>query len=118
MSLLDVAYEDFSIVNKIVVDDGLGGVKTQWVDGPTFPGTMTFDNSTQGKIAQAMGAKSIYTFICKRNVSLDYHDVLRRKSDDQIFRVTSRSKEDETPKGAGLDMREYSAEEWELPNEP
>lgn len=114
MSLLENAYEDFTILNKSIVDDGYGGVTTEWTDGATIKGVMVFDNSTQMKIAQAMGVTGSYTFTVKKSIELDYHTVLRRDSDSKLFRLTSNSDDKKTPNTAGLDMRQYSAEEWHL----
>lgn len=114
MSLLESAYEDFTILNKSIVDDGYGGVTTEWTDGATIQGAMVFDNSTQMKIAQAMGVTAVYTLTVKKSVVLDYHTVLRRESDKKIFRLTSDSDDKKTPEEAALNMRQYSAEEWQL----
>ena len=114
MSLLDSAYEDFIIVNKTLVPDGYGGVTPVWVDGTTIKGAMTFDSSTQMKVAQALGATSVYTFTVQKYIELDYHTVLKRASDDKVFRLTSDSDDKKTPEAATLDMRQYSAEEWQL----
>jgi len=114
MSLLENAYEDFTIINKAIVDDGYGGQETVWTDGATIKGAMVFDNSTQMKVAQAMGVTSAYTLTVKKNIELDYHTVLRRESDGKIFRLTSNSDDKKTPESAALNMRQYSAEEWKL----
>lgn len=114
MSLLENAYEDFTVVNKTVVSDGYGGVTTVWVDGATIKGAIVFDDSTQMKIAQAAGVTSAYTLTVKKNVLLDYHTVLRRESDNAIFRITSESDDKKTPEEATLNMRQYSAERWKL----
>ena len=114
MSLLENAYEDFTIVNKSVVDDGYGGTTVVWTDGATIKGVMVFDNSTQMKVAQAMGVTSTYTFTVKKQVELDYHTVLRRESDQKMFRLTSNSDDKKTPEEAALNMRQYSAEEWKV----
>ena len=114
MSLLENAYEDFTVINKVVVDDGYGGTATDWVDGATIKGVMVLDGSTQMKIAQAMGVTSAYTLTVKKNIELDYHTVLRRESDKKIFRLTSNTDDKKTPNEAALNMRQYSAEEWKL----
>lgn len=115
MSLLENAYEDFSILNKSIVDDGYGGVKTIWTEGVMIKGVMVFDASAQMKIAQAMGVTAVYTLTVKKSIELDFHTVLRRNGDGKIFRLTSDSDDRKTPEGAGLNMRQYSAEEWKLP---
>lgn len=114
MSLLENAYEDFTILNKSVVDDGYGGLITEWSDGATIKGVMVLDSSTQMKIAQAMGVTASYTLTVKKSIELDFHTVLRRESDKKIFRLTTNSDDKKTPDDAGLNMRQYSAEEWSL----
>ena len=114
MSLLESAYEDFTILNKSIVDDGYGGTTTTWTDGATIKGAIVFDNSTQMKIAQSMGVTSSYTLTVKKSLILDYHTVLRRESDKKIFRLTSDSDDKKTPEEASLNMRQYSAEEWKI----
>lgn len=114
MSLIENAYEDFTIINKTVIDDGYGGTTNAWTDGITIQGVVVFNSGSQMKIAQAMGYNSAYTFIVKKAVELDYHTVLRRNSDGKIFRLTSNSDDLKTPDDAGLNMRQYDAEEWSL----
>ena len=115
MSLLDSAFENFTIINKTVVDDGYGGTTTVWTDGATIKGAIVFDGSTQMKIAQAMGVTATYTLTVKKNVLLDYHTVLRRESDRKIFRLISNSDDKKTPEEAALNMRQYDAEEFVIP---
>ena len=114
MSLLENAYEDFTILNKSVVDDGYGGVVTQWSDGAVVKGAMVFDNSAQMKTAQAAGYKAAYTLTVKKHIELDFHTVLRRESDGVIFRLVSNSDDKKTPDSAYLNMRQYSVEEFKL----
>lgn len=111
MSLLDEAFEDFVIVNKAVVDDGYGGTVTEWTDGATVRGAMVYNGSNQMRIAQALGSTSMYTFTCRKNLEFDYHDVLRRVRDGQLFRLTTNSDDNRTPASAGLNMRQYDAEQ-------
>lgn len=115
MSLLDDAFENFVILNKITSSDGYGGIDTTWTEGAVIQGAIVYDGSTQMKIAQAMGVTSAYTLTVRKGLEFDYHDVIRRQSDGKVFRITSNSDELKTPKSAGLNMLQYSAEEWTLP---
>lgn len=117
MSLLDEAYEDYVMINKITTDDGYGGYSVSWKDGATIQGAMVFDSSMQARTAQAQGVKSVYTLTTKRNIVLEFHDVLRRVRDNKIFRVTSDGDDKYTPASANLDMRQVTCEEWVLPSE-
>lgn len=117
MSLLEEAYEEFTIIDRVTKPDGFGGVETVWQDGATIQGAIVHDTSMQAKTAQAMGVKSVYTLTVHKDIELDYHMVLRRESDGQIFRTTSNSDDKKTPASAGLNMRQYDAEEFVLPKE-
>ena len=114
MSLLENAFETFTIINKVVVSDGYGGTQVAWTDGAPIQGAIVFYNSTEMKVAQAAGVTSAYTLTVKKTVVLDYHTVIRRESDKKIFRLTSNSDDKKTPESATLNMRQYSAEEWAL----
>ena len=116
MSLFDEALESYIILNKITADDGYGGITIEWVEGARIQGAIQFDNSIEARIGDAQGVSSVYTLTTHKIVNLQYHDVLRRVSDGKIFRITSDGDDDYTPDSAGLNMRNVSAEEWELPN--
>lgn len=117
MSLLDEAYEDYVLLNKTVIDDGYGGYTTQWTDGVTIKGAMVFNSSLEARVAESQGVTSVYTLTTKKNITLAYHDVLRRVRDGKIFRVTSDGDDKFTPQSASLNMRQVSCEEWTLPRE-
>ena len=115
MSLLDEAMESFMLMNKIRVPDGYGGTTTQWADAAEITGAIVYNSGAQVQIAQSMGAMGAYTLTVRKNVELDYHDVLRRVSDGKIFRITSNSDDLKTPPSATLNMRNYNCDEWEIP---
>ena len=115
MSLLDEAMETFCFVDKARVSDGEGGYTVTWTDGAEFQANARFDSSMQAKRAQVEGVTSLYTITTRKANVLDYHDVVKRISDGQIFRVTSEGTDKKTPDSATLDMRQVSAESWVLP---
>jgi hypothetical protein len=117
MSLLDNAFEPFKFMTKERVPDGVGGFITTWTEGAEFSATSRLDNSTVAKIAQAQGVTAVYTIITRKNITLEFHDVVKRVRDGKIFRVTSDGDDKRTPSTATLDMRSVSAEEWSLPND-
>ena len=106
---------DCQFVNRAVVPDGEGGVTTVWTDGAVFKAAVRLDSSLQAQVAAAQGVTGIYTIITPRTVNLQFHDVVRRLTDNKVFRVTSDGDDKRTPNSAGLDMRSVSAEEWVIP---
>ena len=114
MSLLTESFEPFIIINKIAVPDGYGGTTSSYVEGLEIEGGMPFDMSTQIKIAQAMGVKSTYTLTVRKNIELEYHTIIKRKKDGLYFRLTSGTKDHQTPKSAALNMRQYTVELFDM----
>lgn len=115
MSLLSEAYEKVvMMIDKVTVSDGRGGFNTQWKDGAEFNAAIVFDSSMQSRVAEKQGVTALYTVTTNRSINLQYHDIFRRVRDGKIFRVTSDGDDKLTPPSATLDMRQVSAEEWEL----
>ena len=116
MSLLEEAMENCIMYDKRMVDDGYGGYIPGYFPGIVFQSAIVVDNSIQAQEALAKESIGIYTVTTKKNINLQYHDVFKRVSDNKIFRVTSDGDDKKTPASASLNMRQVTAEEWELPN--
>jgi len=116
MSLLDSAMETFVMLDKLTTPDGYGGYYSQWREGAEFKAAATFDSSIEARVADVQGVTSLYTITTQKSINLQYHDVVKRKSDSKIFRITSDGDDKKTPSSATLNMRQVTAEEWELPN--
>lgn len=116
MSLLNDAMETCVMMHKVTGPDGYSGETGGWIDGAEFQAAIVFDSSMQARTAQAAGVTSLYTVTTRRAKVLKFHEVFRRAADGKIFRVTSDGDDRSTPEGAGLDMRQVTAEEWRLPN--
>ena len=106
--------ESAIIVTRSEVADGRGGTKTTYTDGEEIEAAFTWDDSTEKDIADKDTAIPGYTITTKRDVILQYHALIRRASDGQIFRVTSNSNDNKTPLCSSLNMRQVTAEAWEL----
>lgn len=115
MSLLTYAFETCTMLHKTTQPDGYGGETTAWIDGATFDAAITFDSSMEARVAQSQGVKSLYTVTTQKNKVLEYHEVFRRESDGKLFRVTSDGDDKATPDRATLNMRQVTAEEFEVP---
>lgn len=116
VSLLDEAMTECVVINKQTSEDGYGGYITTWIEGAKFKAAIVFDTSMEARVGEAQGVSSRYTITISRRLMLEYHDVFKRLSDGKIFRVTSDGDDKYTPRSASLDMRQVTAEEWELPN--
>lgn len=114
MSLLDSMMEDFTIVNKSKVPDGESGFVTVWTDGAVIKAALVLDSTMEAKVAEKSGVTSVYTVTTRRDVKLEYHDVIRRNSDGKVFRITSDPGDKVSPKVSGLDIAQVSAEKWSL----
>lgn len=112
-SLLSDALEPCVMMHKTTEDDPYGGEEiVRWSDGASFNAAIVFDSSMQARIAQAQQVSSLYTVTTARSKTLEYHEVFRRLRDGKIFRVTSDGDDKFTPRSAGLDMRQVTAEEY------
>lgn len=113
MSLLSDAMEKCVMMHKTSRDDPYGGDDIiSWQDGATFNAAIVFNASMEARIAQAQNVTSLYTVTTARSKVLEYHEVFRRLRDGKIFRVTSDGDDKYTPRSAGLDMRQVTAEEY------
>lgn len=115
MTLLEEAMETFVMMNKTTVPDAYGGYYSVYTDGAEFQAASTYDMSMNARVAAVQGVTSVYTITTTKAITLDYHDVVKRKSDGKVFRVTSDSKDKKTPESASLNMREVTAESYTLP---
>ena len=114
MSLLSEAMEKCTLIDKTTAADGYGGYTTTWKDGAEFQAAIVLDNSIEARVAEKQGVTALYTITTSKSMNLQYHDVFRRESDGKIFRVTSDGDDKHTPDSANINMRQVSAEEWNL----
>ena len=114
MSLLNDFMENCVMLNKSTVSDGYGGYTTTYTEGAEFKAAITFDTSMQARTAEKQGVTSFYTITTSKALTLEYHDIFKRLSDNKVFRVTSDGDDKYTPNSSSLDMRQVTAEEFQL----
>lgn len=112
MSLLSEAMENCIYITRTKVSDGFGGYIDMYIEGVQFKAAITFDTSIQARIGEKQGVSSRYTVTTDKNMVLLYHDLFKRVRDGKIFRVTSDGDDKFTPKSAGINMRQVTAEEF------
>ena len=112
MSLLTQAMEDVVMLEKKRVPDGEGGFTTDWEEGAQFQAAIIFDSSMQARTAEKEGVTSLYTVTVPTNAKLEYHDVIKRKRDGKVFRITSDGDDNVAPGSASFQFAQVTAEEW------
>lgn len=117
MSLIQSMMEKCAFLNHIRTDDGYGGTKVVWTEGATFQAAIIKNSTTEAQIAQAQGVKELFTVVLPKGTELDYHDAFVRKSDGQVFRVTSNSVDSEAPEASTIRIGKVIAEKWVIPDE-
>lgn len=116
-SLLEDQMKECVLLNKTSVPDGYGGTDEEWADSKVeFSAAIVFDTSITARVAEKQGVTSLYIVTTKKQMTLNFHDVFRRKEDGKIFRVTSDGDDSYTPISATLNMRQVTAEEWRPTN--
>ena len=114
MSLLSEAMELFVIMDKRTEPDGYGGYIPVWSEGAEFQAAVVLDTSIEAKVAEAQGVTALYTVTTTKAMNLQYHDIIKRVSDGKVLRITSDGDDKKTPRSAGLNMRQVSAEQFDL----
>ncbi len=102
MSLLGEYFEPCVMLDKITHSaDGYGGMDIAWVEGAEFEVAITLDSSMESKLAQKQGVTAVYTVTTEKTINLQFHDVLRRKSDGRYsvlnLMATTRKHQEERP---------------------
>ncbi len=114
MSLIDYMMTDCVFMDKSRVPDGQGGFTTKWTEGAGLKVAIVHINTLQARVAEKEGVTNLYTLTTSRANKLEFHDVIKRLSDNATFRVTSNSEDSLSPAISSLDMAQVTAERWEL----
>lgn len=114
MSLLSEAMTTCHMIDKVTTTDSYGGYNESYKEGAEFKAAIRFDSSLQARVAEKDGVTSLYTITTNKSITLEYHNIIRRDSDGKIFRITSDGDDSFTPESASLNMRQVTAEEFQL----
>jgi hypothetical protein len=115
LMLLDSMMEKCRIMNHVRLDDDYGGYTDTWTEGASFDATIIKNSTTEAQIAEKQGVSELFTVVVKKGFTLSFHDVFKRVSDGQIFRVTSNVKDSEAPEASSVKIAKVTAEKWVLP---
>lgn len=114
MSLIENMMDACVLMNKTKVSDDEGGFYTVWEEGPEIAVAITHDSSLNAMLAEREGVTSTYTLTTHKENALEYGDVIKRKKDGRVFRVTSEKGDREAPAVSSLNMAQVNGEKWEL----
>ena len=106
--------EECRFMNNIREDDEVGSSVDYWTEGSKFLATIIKNSTTEATIAEREGITEIFTVVVKKGVALDYHDVFKRVSDGQIFRVTGTTADNAAPETSTVKIAKVTAEKWVL----
>ncbi len=109
MALSDF-FEPFVMQVQYTAPDDFGGV-TWWLDdGDAFQAGISTESSTEAKIAEKNGMKTIYTIVTPETVTLKQDDRVKRVKDGRVYRITSDSADMTTPAPASVRFSQVTAE--------
>lgn len=114
MTLLDEMRDSCVMMDKRTVPDGMGGFTIVWTEGAAFEATVIKDNSTEAIVGQQQGMNELFTVVVDKSIALDYHDVFKRLSDGQTFRLTSSTLDSAAPERSTVPIAKATCERWAL----
>lgn len=114
--LMDEYTVECVLLTKTRTDDPVGGYKTGWTDGVHFSAAWEYESAPEIQVAEQQGVSRIYGIYVDKTLDLDYHEVLRRTDNGQIYRVTNPGTDRKTPSFSRLNKRLVEVEKWELPH--
>lgn len=115
MNLLTQAMEDCRILNHVRTDDMFGGYTDEWIEGALFKAAIAKNTSAEVLVAEQQGVNEQFTVVVSDKIVLDYHDVFKRVSDGEIFRVTSKTMDSTAHPASTVRIAKVTAERWVLP---
>ena len=114
VSLPEEMMDEYFLMNKIHTPDGEGGFLVQWQEGALIKCAIVVDTTLKAIIAEGQSSDATYSVVTSRSIELEFHDVLKRKTDGAVFRVTSDGSDSVLPESSSLDIRKVTAERWAL----
>ena len=117
MNLMDAYNDECVTLVKARVPDGQGGYSITYTEGIRFTPSWEYESSPEMLVAEQQGVNRVYRLYVNKTLDLDYHEVIKRLSDNQVFRVTNPGENRNTPASSGLNKRLIEVEKYELPHQ-
>lgn len=94
--------------------DGMGGHTDIYSEGAKFKAFVRQDVIKQDVTGQQQVLSEHFTVIVHSNMRLKYHELFRRESDGQVFRLMSNTTDAAAPGFSSVGLAKASCERWEL----
>lgn len=111
--ILNEFLTDLEVIEINNTSDGLGG----YIEGvsvvKTLQGIIARVSNKESRIAEKLNNKSYYVLYVKKGTLIDRNNLVRRVSDNRVFRITSLAGDKITPSGAGIDFEKFECEIYE-----
>lgn len=114
MNLLATMMKPFVIVTAVTINDPMGGYKTRWVDGATFDALVRKETTPEITVAEKTEVKETLTIVVPTGTPLQYHSVVKRVEDGEVYRLISTLKDYEAPMASSVQIARADCERWEL----
>lgn len=114
-TILENYTDTYLFQNKTRVPDGAGGFIPSYKDGASFVGVHRHDSTVEAQVAEREGTASTYTLFVDKEIEFKYHDIIKRKSDNSLFRITEPEGKS-TPCISKMNMKCIKCEKWEKAN--
>lgn len=95
--LADYLDEEYAVMDKITNPDPMGGIMNGYQEGAHFFGKAVADSSTEMRIAQQSGAKTVYTLVVDKKIVLSRGQIVRRMEDGADFEIKTDTRDMTTP---------------------
>lgn len=109
-------YTPCELLTRTAVSDGAGGEYSTWAVVQEFNCAIVHDDTLAARIAEQQGMTNTYT-VTTDEVTLKFHDIIRRVSDGQVFRITSDAADISTPACATFQFKQAGAERYKVTND-
>lgn len=107
--------EEVIMLDRRTVPSSYGGFVVQYVEGASFSGAITPDESLTAQIAQASTEIKRYRLTTAENITLQIGDYIRRTADGETFKVLHSNTDKLTPNDSAIPMRSTTIEKVTLP---
>ena len=102
---------------KTYTEDPVGGYLKDYADGVEFDAAWEYQSAPEITVAEQEGVSRTYRIYVDKTLDLDYHEVIMRKDNGDIYRVTNPGTDRKTPSFSPIGKRLIEVEKWELPTE-